>query len=145
LNFGGDPVLLVELLQPRFDVAAIVGAKLLKQTKVLRSEFHKGFRHQIILKTLPVEKLRGSDRPVNGKEGLEIVRELTQRAQAQTPPGKARFSVGMNLRDTTTARRWSTRIRLARKSADRPGHPAEAEQPLATKRQSAVRPEPSGS
>jgi hypothetical protein len=40
MNFGYDPVLLVELLQPSFDVPGIVGTKLLEQTKVLRSEFH---------------------------------------------------------------------------------------------------------
>jgi len=45
MNFGYDPVLLIELLQPRFDVSRVVRTKLFKQTKVLRSEFHEGFRH----------------------------------------------------------------------------------------------------
>jgi hypothetical protein len=43
----------------------------------------------LLLETLPAGKVRGRDRRVNGKEGLEIAGELMQRGKAKTPPGES--------------------------------------------------------
>ncbi|MCK1360348.1 hypothetical protein [Bradyrhizobium sp. 199] len=71
MNFGDDPVLLIELLQPGFDVAGIVGTKPLKQTKVLRSEFHKGFRHHFSSKPCPTERCVEAAQGSTAKRGLK--------------------------------------------------------------------------
>jgi hypothetical protein len=72
MNFTDDPVLLIELLQPRFDVAGIVGTKPLEQTKVLRSEFHEGLRHHLSSKPCPLKKCVEAIDGSTAKRGLNL-------------------------------------------------------------------------
>ncbi|WP_271519751.1 hypothetical protein, partial [Bradyrhizobium sp. CCBAU 53380] len=110
------------------DVSPIVRTKPFKQTKVLRSEFHKGSRHKTSSKPCHPERVLRRGNRVNGKERLEIPGELMQRQKRKPRLGEAGFSVGVKLGDASTVRRASRkkvqkRMHLAgrlRMAADEP-------------------------